>query len=67
MSRDRLEEARNWMTKEKLTTYTDEQRNQIISAISDYDWEKLSALEILNAVREKYPELQGDVEAILGM
>ena len=67
--RDRLEEAlyRNWMMKEKLTTYTDEQFNRIISAISDYDWEKLSVLEILNAVKEKYPELQADVEAILGM
>lgn len=69
VSRGRLEEAlyRNWMIKEKLTTYTDEQFNQIISAISDYDWEKLSILEILNAVREKYLELQADVEAILGM
>jgi hypothetical protein len=55
------------MTREKLSTYTDEQFSQIISAISDYDWEKLSVLEILNAVREKYPELQGDEEAILGM
>ncbi|MCK4367982.1 MAG: NAD(P)/FAD-dependent oxidoreductase [Thermoplasmata archaeon] len=67
--RDRLEETlyRNWMIKEKLTTYTDERFNRIFSAISDYDWEKLSVLEILTAVREKCPELQADVEAILGM
>jgi len=39
----------------------------LISAIADYDWEKLSVLEIPNAVREKYPELQAEVEAILGM
>ncbi|MFQ5910268.1 MAG: NAD(P)/FAD-dependent oxidoreductase [Thermoplasmata archaeon] len=67
--RDRLEETlyRNWMVKEKLTTLTDEQFDNIISAISDYDWEKLSVLEILIAVREKCPELQTDVEEILGI
>jgi digeranylgeranylglycerophospholipid reductase len=67
--RERLEETlyRNWMIKEKLTTLTDDHFNKIISAISDYDMKKLSVLEILNAVKERYPELQAEVERFLNM
>lgn len=67
--RERLEETlfRNWMIKEKLTALTDDNFNKIISAISDYDMKKLSVLEILNAVKEKYPELQAEVEKFLSI
>ena len=66
--RERFEETlfRNWMIKEKITTLTDSQLNMIVSAISDYDWEKVSVGEILDALREKLPDLQDEIGEFLG-
>ncbi len=56
---------RNWMAKEKLTSLSDDTFNKVIEAIAEYKVEKLSILELLKAVRAKYPELVKEFEDLL--
>jgi digeranylgeranylglycerophospholipid reductase len=65
--RDVLESKlyRNWMVKEKYTSLSDDTLNKIIEAISEYDIEKISVMELLKAVRAKYPELMKEFEDFL--
>lgn len=55
----------NWMAKEKLTQLSDETINKLIHAISDVKVEKIRIIDLLYAVREKYPELVKEFEEFL--
>ena len=65
--RARLEDKmyRNWMAKRKYSDLSDDTINKIIEAISEYNIEKISVLELLKAVRAKYPELVKEFEELL--
>ncbi len=65
--RKALEEKllRNWIAKEKLVTLPDATFDKIIDALSGVKLEKLSVLNILKAVRDKYPEVTKEFEAFL--
>jgi digeranylgeranylglycerophospholipid reductase len=56
---------RNWMAKEKLVSLSDDTINKIIEAISEYDVEKISVLELMKAVQAKYPELVKEFEDLV--
>jgi digeranylgeranylglycerophospholipid reductase len=56
---------RNWMAKEKLVSLSDDTINKIIEAISEYDIEKISVLELMKAVKAKYPELVKEFEDLV--
>jgi digeranylgeranylglycerophospholipid reductase len=56
---------RNWMAKEKMVSLSDDTINKIIEAISEYDVEKISVLELMKAVRAKYPELVKEFEDLV--
>ncbi len=56
---------RNWVAKEKLVSLPDEVFDKIIDALSGVKLEKLSVLNILKAVREKYPEVTKEFENLL--
>jgi digeranylgeranylglycerophospholipid reductase len=56
---------RNWMAKEKLVSLSDDTINKIIDAISEYDIETISVLELMKAVRAKYPELVKEFEDLV--
>ncbi len=56
---------RNWLAKEKLCTLPDATFDKIIDALQDVKLEKLSVLNILKAVRGKYPEVTKEFEAFL--
>ncbi|UCE74091.1 MAG: NAD(P)/FAD-dependent oxidoreductase [Methanomassiliicoccales archaeon] len=56
---------RNWLAKEKLTSLSDDTINKIIEAIAEYDIERISVLELLKAVKAKYPELVKEFEDLL--
>ncbi len=55
----------NWMAKERLAGLSDETLNKLIHAISDVKVEKISVINLLYAVREKYPELVTEFEGFL--
>lgn len=65
--RDKLEDKlyRNWIAKEKATTLSDEVFNKIIEALSDYDFKKISTIEILKGVQSKYPEIMKEFEGLI--
>jgi digeranylgeranylglycerophospholipid reductase len=56
---------RNWMAKEKLISLSDDTINKIIGAIAEYDIEKISVLELMKAVKAKYPELVKEFEDLV--
>ncbi len=56
---------RNWIAKEKLVSLPDATFDKIIDALSGVKLEKLSVLNILKAVRDKYPEVTQEFEAFL--
>jgi digeranylgeranylglycerophospholipid reductase len=56
---------RNWMAKEKLISLSDDTINKIIEAIREYDVEKISVLELMKAVKAKYPELVKEFEDLV--
>jgi digeranylgeranylglycerophospholipid reductase len=65
--REKMEDKlyRNWMAKEKLVSLSDDTINKIIEAISEYDIEKISVLELMKAVKAKYPELVKEFEDLV--
>jgi digeranylgeranylglycerophospholipid reductase len=65
--REKLESKlyRNWMAKEKLTKLSDDTINKIIEAIIEHKIEKISVLELLKAIRAKYPEVVKEFEDLL--
>ncbi len=56
---------RNWVAKEKLVSLPDETFDKIIDVLSGVRLEKLSVLNILKAVRERYPEVTQEFENLL--
>lgn len=55
----------NWMAKEKLTQLSDDTLNKLIEAISDVKVEKIRIIDLLYAVRERYPELVKEFDQFL--
>lgn len=56
---------RNWLAKEKLVTLGDEVFDELIELLSGTKLERLNVLNILNAVREKFPNLVKEFEDFL--
>ncbi len=56
---------RNWVAKEKLVSLPDETFDKIIDALAGVKLEKLSVLNILKAVKDKYPEVTKEFENLL--
>ena len=56
---------RDWMAKNKLVTLSDEEFDDLISALSEADIENLSVYEILEVVKEKNPKLVEDLMSFL--
>ena len=56
---------RNWIAKEKLVSLPDETFDKIIDALAGVRLEKLSVLNILKAVKDKYPEVTREFENLL--
>ncbi len=65
--REKLEDKlyRNWIAKEKASTLSDEVFNKIIDALSDYDFKKISTIEILKGIAQKHPELTKELEGLI--
>ena len=56
---------RNWLAKEKLVDLPDDVFDKVIEVISGVKLEKLNVLNILKAVKLKYPELTREFEKFL--
>ncbi|RLF47492.1 MAG: NAD(P)/FAD-dependent oxidoreductase, partial [Thermoplasmata archaeon] len=67
MWRKRLEEKlyRNWMAKETASKLSDETFDKIIDALSGYEMKKVTTRALLEAIKEKYPEVMKDLEGLL--
>src|SRR5579859_2207375 len=65
--RAKLEEKlyRNWLAKEKLCSLSDATFDKVIDALQGVKLEKLTVLNILKAVHDKYPEVTKEFEAFL--
>lgn len=60
---DRL--LRNYIAKEKLCEIGDETFNKIIGALEGYKIERITTLDILRMVQERYPEVVEELEDLL--
>jgi digeranylgeranylglycerophospholipid reductase len=56
---------RNYIAKEKLLTLTDETINKIIDALQGYQIERITTMEILKMVHERYPEVVEEFQDLL--
>lgn len=65
--RAKLEEKhyRNWLVKEKLSKLSDEFLNKGIEALAEVKFERISTLELINAVKERYPEMLKELEGLI--
>ncbi len=65
--REELEDRllRNFIAKEKLVELSDDIFNKIIHALEGYEIEKITTLDILRAVQERYPEVIEELEDLL--
>ena len=65
--REELEDGllRNFIAKEKLVELSDETFNKIIHALEGYQIEKITTLDILRMVQERYPEVVEELEDLL--
>jgi digeranylgeranylglycerophospholipid reductase len=65
--RDRMENTlyRNWMIKEKMLEMSDDTINKIVSAIAEVPMDQLTMMNILEAVRQKCPELVREYEGLM--
>ena len=60
---DRL--LRNYIAKEKLCHISDDIFNKIIESLAGYKIEKITNLEILRMIQERYPEVVEELEDLL--
>ena len=65
--RARLEEQlhRNYLVKERLLKMDDAMISKLVRAVAECDIPRMTTLEILRAVRSKYPELVREFEGLL--
>jgi digeranylgeranylglycerophospholipid reductase len=65
--RAQLEEKlyRNWMAKEKMTTMSDETFDKAVEAVASVPMSEISVLNVLKAIKERYPELIKEFEDLL--
>ena len=56
---------RNYIAKEKLLILTDETINKIIDALQGYQIERITTMEILKMVQERYPEVVEELQDLL--
>jgi digeranylgeranylglycerophospholipid reductase len=56
---------RNYIAKEKLVSLTDETINKIIDALSGYKIERITTMDILRMVQERYPEVVEELQDLL--
>jgi digeranylgeranylglycerophospholipid reductase len=65
--RAELEEKlyRNWMAKEKMATLSDDTFDKAVEAVASVPMEEISVMNILQAIKERYPELIKEFEDLL--
>jgi len=65
--REELEDRllRNFIAKEKLSELSDDIFNKVIHALEGYQIEKITTLDILRMVQERYPEVVEELEDLL--
>ena len=56
---------RNWMAKEKMATLSDDTFDKAVEAIASVPMEEISVLNVLQAIKERYPELIKEFEDLL--
>ena len=56
---------RNYIAKEKLISLTDDTINKIIDALSGYKIERITTMEVLRMVQERYPEVMEELQDLL--
>jgi digeranylgeranylglycerophospholipid reductase len=57
--------VRNYIAKEKLLTLTDDTINKIVDALQGYEIERITTMEILKMVQERYPEVVEELQDLL--
>src|SRR2546428_13026069 len=65
--RTRMEEelARHYLIKERLIRVDDETINKVIRAVSDIDVQRISTQSVLDAIRNRYPEVLQAFDGLL--
>jgi digeranylgeranylglycerophospholipid reductase len=56
---------RNWMAKEKMATMSDETFDKAVEAVASVPMQEISVLNVLKAIKEKFPELITEFEDLL--
>ncbi len=56
---------RNYIAKEKLITLSDDTINKIIQALSGYKIERITTMDVLRMVQERYPEVMEELQDLL--
>ncbi|MGE4275209.1 MAG: NAD(P)/FAD-dependent oxidoreductase [Candidatus Methanomethylophilaceae archaeon] len=65
--RDRIEDMlfRNWIAKEKFATLDDKVLDDVVLAINDSDIKEVNVSNLLKVIKEKYPDLLGELEDLV--
>lgn len=65
--RDRMEDGlyRDWMAKEKLAELDDKTLNELISVISTADLDHVNVINLLKAIKEKFPQVVEGFEHLI--
>ena len=56
---------RNYIAKEKLLELSDDTINKIVDALQGYKIERITTMEILRMVQERYPEVMSELQDLL--
>ena len=56
---------RNWMAKEKMASMSDETFDKAVAAVASVPMGEISVLNVLKAIKEKYPDLIKEFEDLL--
>jgi digeranylgeranylglycerophospholipid reductase len=56
---------RNYIAKEKLVSLSDDTINKIIDALAGYKIERITTMEILKMVQDRYPEVVEELQELL--
>ena len=57
--------GRNYLMKEKIAKLDDETFDKLVDAMTKVDMKRMTTLDILRAIQQKYPELVKEFEEFL--